>query len=76
MTRMNSQRDGVLLMFVVVSGNAAAISAFDLALCSDVMVDFIFSLEVPAWSLSLARAKKWLSCSAYLVTFPSSGENG
>ena len=31
------------------------------------------SLEVPAWSLFLAQAKKWLSCSASLVTFPSSG---
>ena len=41
---MNSQRDGVLSMFVVVAGNAAAISAFDMALCSDVMVDFIFFL--------------------------------
>ena len=72
---MNSQRDGIPLMFVVVSGNAAAISAFNVALCSGVMEDFIFSLEVPAWSLFLARAKKWLSCSASLVTFSSSGEN-
>ena len=37
---------------------------------------YFVSLEVPAWSLSLARAKKWLSCSASLVTFPSAGENG
>ena len=41
---MNSRGDGVPLMFVVVAGNAAAISAFDMDLCSDVMVDFIFFL--------------------------------
>ena len=44
MTRMNSRRDGVPLMFVVVAGNAAAISAFGVALCSDVMVDSILFL--------------------------------
>ena len=44
MNIMNSQRDGVPLMFVVVAGNAAAISAFDVALCSDVMVDSILFL--------------------------------
>ena len=32
MTRMNSRRDDVPLMFVVLVGNAAAISAFDVAL--------------------------------------------
>ena len=37
---------------------------------------YLVSLEVPAWLLSLARGKKWLSCSASLVTFPGSGENG
>ena len=44
MTRMNSRRDGVPLIFVVVEGNDAAISAFDVALCSDVMVDIILFL--------------------------------
>ena len=41
---MNSLRDGFPLMFVVVAGNDAAISAFGVALCSDVMVDFILFL--------------------------------
>ena len=44
MTRMNSRRGGVPLMFVVVAGNATAISTFDVALCSDVMVDFLLFL--------------------------------
>ena len=44
MTRMNSRRDGVPLMFVVVAGNAAVISAFGVDLFSDVMVDFILFL--------------------------------
>ena len=44
MTCMNSRRDGVPLMFVVVAGNSAVISAFGVALFSDVMVDFILFL--------------------------------